>query len=180
MKYTRQTKLFRATDDKNIEVIYKTLSISELYFLDKIRNPLLKAEMAYDLGYISGNEPNFFAKHQIGLSIIHASSLEVNDDMLLGMTIDEFRSSTRNDNMMIIIMNILEIIPNTTIDYLFNLTYLDLLELGALCERMTNKKLFTIDTKSVLAKTEKVGDGKSFFQDDGKTLQDKMKEMKEF
>jgi Mor family transcriptional regulator len=76
-------------------------------------------------------------------------------------------------------MNILDIIPNTSIEYLFNLTYLDLFELGALCEKITNKKLFTIDSRSVLPKAEKT-DGKTFFPDDGKSLQEKMKEMREF
>jgi len=176
MKYTRHTKLYLAKDSKNVEIIFRTLTITELSVIDHIKDKVMKAEMAYELGYISGNEPNFFAKYQIGQDIISSSVFPVQNEMILSLTLDDLKSSLNDDFVINVVTSILGIIPNTSIEYLFNLTYLDLLELGLLCEKMTNKKLFNISTgaKSVLDKN------KPFFKDDGKTLQEKMKEMSDF
>jgi hypothetical protein len=54
----------------------------------------------------------------------------------------------------------------------------DLLELGVLCENVTNKKIFNVGMapKAKLKNTN----GKTFFEDDNKSIQEKMKEMGSF
>lgn len=180
MKLTKNTKLYSSTNGKTVNVTYRTLNVTELSIIERIKNPYLRSEMAYELGYISGNEPNFLAKHQIGLDIIESSNLEMNDETLLGLTIDDFRSSVKNDFVFNIITNIISVLPSTSIEYLLNLTYLDLLELGALCEKITNKKIFNV-SQSLTKTNEVVKDGKKFFDDnDGKSMQEKMKELSNF
>jgi len=178
MKFTRNTKLYKASDGKSVNVVYRTLTVTELKVLENVTNQFNKCELAYDIAYISGNEPNFFAKHQIGKDIIDASMVELNNDTLFELIIEDFRASTKNDLVISIILSIVELFPATSIEYLFNLTIKDLLELGVLCENVTNKKLFNVGN---VQKTKlKNNNGKAFFDDDGKSLQDKMKEMRDF
>ena len=180
MKFTRNTKLYTATDGQQVSVIYRTLTISELSVIEKIHNSFYRSEIAYDLAYISGNDPHFLAKYQIGQDIIQASTLEVNDETLLVLTVEDFRVSVKNDLAFNLIPSIINVLPGTTIEYLLNITYLDLIELGTLCEKMTNKKIF--NTTTALSKPiDNVKDGKLFFDDnDGRSLQEKMKDLSNF
>ena len=180
MKLTRNTKLYIANDGKQVSVVYRTLTISEIAVLEKIHNSVYKAETAYDIAYISGNEPNFLAKYQIGQDIIEASVLEINDETLFALTVDDFRDTVKNDLAFNLIPSIITVLPGTTIEYLLNLTYLDLIELGALCEKMSNKKIF--NTTTALSKpVDTKKDGKLFFDDnDGRSLQEKMKDLSNF
>jgi len=180
MKLTRNTKLYTASDGKQVSVIYRTLTVSEIAVIDKIKNSYYKAEIAYDLAYISGNEPNFLAKYQIGMDIIESSLLEINDETLFTLTVDDFRSSVKNDLAFNLIPSIINVLPGTSIEYLLNITYLDLIELGALCEKITNKKIFSTNN-SISKPSETKKDGKLFFDDnDGRSLQEKMKDLSNF
>jgi len=175
MNLTRNTKLCKATNEDGVEIIFRSLTITELKVLDNIVSQFHKAEIAFELGYISGGKPNFFLQQEIGRDIITASSLEINDETLFALTVDDMRASIDNDMIFNLIQHIISILPSTTIEYLLNLTYLDIIELAALCEKMSNKKIFT-NTQSASIKRE---DG--FLSDDsGKSLQDKMKEMEKF
>ena len=180
MKFTRNTKLYTATDGKQVSIVYRTLTITELSVIEKIHNSFYRSEIAYDLAYISGNEPHFLAKYQIGQDIIEASMLEVNDETLFGLTVDDFRISVKNDLAFNLIPSIISILPGTTVEYLLNITYLDLIELGALCEKMSNKKIFNT-TNTITKAQEQQKDGKLFFDDnDGRSLQEKMKDLSNF
>lgn len=178
MKITRNTKLYRASDGKAVEIVYRTLTITELKTIESIKNQFYKAEFAYELGYISGNEPNFLAKYQIGLDIIEASTFELNNETLFSLTIDDFRSSVKEDLAFNLISHVVNVFPGTSLEYLLNITYTDLMEIAAFCEKITNKKIFNMNSSSVLS--EKKQNGKVFFEDDGKTLQEKMKEISDF
>ena len=182
MTLTRNTKLYKSSDGKDVEIIYRTLNVTEISVLDNINHPYTKAETAYELGYISGNEPNFFSKHQIGLDIIKSSTIELNNATLLGLTVDDFRASVKDDQILTLSLAITNTM-NISFEYLQTLTYLDLIELGALCESITNKKIFTVgggSSSQPLSNKTVNDDGSQFFQDDGKSLQDKMKEMQDF
>jgi len=180
MKFTRNTKLYNSTDGKEVSIVYRTLTISEISVIDRIKNAYYRAEMAYELGYISGNEPHFLAKYQIGQDILEASSLEVNDETLFALTVDDFRASIKGDLAFNLIPSIINVLPGTTVEYLLNITYLDLIELGALCEKMANKKIFNT-TNTISKAHEQQKDGKLFFDDnDGRSLQEKMKDLSNF
>jgi len=180
MKLTRNTKLYTAKDGKQVSVVYRTLTISEISVIEKIKNPVHKAEIAYDIAYISGDEPNFLAKYQIGIDIIDASLLEINDETLFALTVDEFRDSVKQDLALSLIPSIIAVLPGTSIDFLLNSTYLDLIELAAFCEKISNKKIF--NTTTALSKPlETKKDGKLFFDDnDSRSLQEKMKDLSNF
>lgn len=178
MKFTRHTKLYKATDGKSVNVVYRTLTVVELKVLENIKTQFTKYEMAYDLGYISGNEPNFFAKFQIGKDILDSSMLEISDDNLFELIVEDFRQEIGSDLILSLITNIIDVFPNTSLEYLFNLTIKDLIELGVLCERVTNKKVFNVGNtpKARLQKNNE----QTFFDDDNKSLQEKMKELGSF
>jgi hypothetical protein len=180
MKLTRNTKLYKATDRKNSNVVYKTLTVTELAVIDRVKNPLLRAELAYDLGYISGDCSNFFSKYQIGMQIIQNSTTVVSDDVLFELTIDEMRNSVKSDFVLSILTQIVSTFPGTSIEYLFSLNTTDLIELGALCEVVTNKKIFNVGNKPKPQNTVADSNGNNFFSNDGKSLQEQMKELNGF
>jgi len=178
MNLTRQTKLYKSTfDDK--EVIYRTLNITEINVINNISNTYYKYDVAYDLAVINkDDEINYLIKQQIGKDIIESSALSLSDDMILSLTVDGFRESVKNDFTLTLIPQIMNVL-NVNLEYLLSLTIDDLIELTALCEIMTNKKIF----KDIDMPKEDVAiknDNPQFFPEDGKSLQDKMKELEGF
>ncbi len=176
MKITRQTKLYKSQTDTDVFVTFRTLNISELKVIDSIKSQFHKAEIAFELGYISGDNPNYLIKEQIGRDIIEASSIAMDDEVLFELIVEDFRTAVNNDMMFDLCARILEAIPSTTIEYLMSCTFNDLIELVAFVEKLTNKKIFKFEKKQDI----NIKDEKAFFQEDGKTLQDKMKEMDKF
>jgi len=79
------------------------------------------------------------------------------------------------------------------LEYLLSMTPNDIIELGCLAELRTNKHIFDIKTASKtrdkkgpqqptpdMPDLEKGDDGKMYFKEDGKSLQDKIKENVKF
>ena len=178
MKLTRNTKLYKSSDGTNVEITFRTLNVTELSVIESINSQYHKKDTAYNLGYISGDEPNFFVKQQIGQDIIEASTLELQDETLLELTIDDFRNSVKNDFIFGLIQSIVAVIPSTSIEYLLSLTLKDLIELTVLCENLTNKKIFSGPSTS--SNSVQIKDDHAFFEDDGKSLQEKMKDLGNF
>jgi len=179
MKLTRNTKLCKSTGGENIEVIFRSLTITEMHVIDKINSSFHKAEIAFELGYISGGKPNFLVQQEIGRDVIMISTVEMNNETLFSLTVDEYRSSIDNDMMLTLIQHVLNILPGTSIEYLFSLTHLDIIELAAMCEKISNKKIFNNGQSQSQSHEIKQEEG-FFAEDDGKSLQDKMKEMEKF
>jgi len=185
MNLTRNTKLFRAYSESGKTAIYKTLSISELSVIEKIESIYHKNEFAYQIGKVSGDDMNFFEEQQIGKQIINSSLILFENQNLFELTIDEFRETLDNDAVFTLISNIIGIMPNVSIEYLLSLTYEDIIELTVFCEKISNKVIFnttasTAPTQRLNPTPEIVEEGKTFFQDDGKSLQEKMKESEKF
>ena len=176
--FTRNTKLYTAKYNDEI-VVYKTLTLLQLKIIDNVNNQLSKAEIAFDLAYVSGPIPDFLIKEQIGKDAIEISSLVMSNPQLLELTVEDVRVSIKSDLIFDMMITILNIIPNTTIEYLFNLTFNDLIELTVLAENQTNKKLFKFDNKVKQEETQ-IGDPSFFNEDAGNSMQDKMKELGDF
>jgi len=174
MNLTRNTKLCKATDGADMEILFRSLTITELHVIEKLNSQFHKAEIAFELGYISGGKPNYLVQQEIGRDIIAASSVEINNETLFSLTVDEFRASIEDDMTLTLIQHIMNILPGTSIEYLLSLTHLDIIELAAMCEKISNKKIFNNAPKTEIQQE------KGFFEDDGKSLQDKMKEMDKF
>lgn len=182
MNITRNTKIYKATSEKGNEVLFRTLSVTELTLVDRIESIFHKNEMAYEIAAIEKNRNlNYFEIQQIGKDVINASMMLMGNDDLFELTIDELRASVKTDPILTIISNIIGVIPNVSLEYLLTLTYEDLLELGVFCEELTNKKIFKQKTATTRPTQDvEIKENKSFFKEDGKSLQDKMKELGDF
>ena len=182
MNITRNTKLFKASSDAGNEVIFRTLNVNELALLDSIKSVYHKHEMAYKIAVEKPNDNmNFFEVQQVGRDIVSASMLTLSNPDMLELTVDEFRGGIEDDPILTLITHIIGTLPNTSIEYLLNQTYEDLIELAVLCEKISNKKIFNSGSLKTQPKQDiEIKEDKSFFKDDGKSLQDKMKEMADF
>jgi len=174
MNLTRQMKFYRSTA-KNTEVIWKTLSITQLKIIDSIKSPYMKAEMAFEFGKVSGDTPNFLILEQIGLEILNISSIYTTNEQLMEFKVDELRKDIGKDMVIDIIQIIMGAMPSVSFEYLTTLTYNDLLELGVIVERITQKQVFNFDEEEATS-LDIQGEHNYFKEDAGKSLQDKMKE----
>lgn len=170
---TRNTKLYKV-DGFGEELVYRTLTVEELVFLDGISNEYHKYENAVKLALVEGNiyELKFTVISEIGRDIIRNSRSVMVNDELFKVTVQEFRMKSKEDPCMNMILSILNIVPGMTYEFLINQTYTDLIELMCLAERISNKKLMNISN------TTQQPEGPAYLPDDdsGKSLQDKIKE----
>ena len=184
MNLTRNTKLFRAHSESGKTAIYRTLNVSELSVIEKIESIYHKNEFAYQLAKISGDDMNFFEEQQVGKQIINSSLVLFDNQNLFELTIDEFRETLDSDAIFTLISNIIGILPSISVEYLLSLTYEDIIELTVFCEKISNKIIFNTNTQQrtqhLNPTPEVINDGKTFFEDDGKSLQEKMKESEKF
>jgi len=179
MNLTRNTKMYKSSNSEgNVDVMCRSLTLLELNVIGKMTSHFHKCEFAFQLAYISGTKPNFFAQQQIGNDVIVDSNIEFNNMELFELTVEEMRHAVKDDNTLNLIHHISNSFPGTSLEYLLNLTFLDLIELGALCENITNKKIFTTTNSS--ANNIKINEGTKTFEEDGKSLQEKMKDLAKF
>ena len=179
MQFTKKTKLYESKAE-NVRVIFRTLTVTEISVINSIKSDFHKKETAFQLGYVSGEIPNFSIQQQIGADIMEASTLEISNTDYFELTVDQLREEVNTDNTYDLISTILSVMPQTSIEYLVNLTYVDLMELVVLCEKMTNKKIFTVGKKTQNDSGVQIKDEHTFFEEDGMSLQEKMKEQKGF
>lgn len=141
---TRNTKLYKAKIDGTQIVLFRTLTVRELSFINGIKNPGIKNEMAAKIAITEGYSENihFTALNQIGIDVINKSTDCIHDQELLSITVDSLRMIVQDDMALNLIKNIMAVIPNITFEYLMEQTYEDLLELLCLCELITGKKMF--------------------------------------
>lgn len=207
---TRNTKLFKITLDNGKEIQYRTLNITELQYISTIVNQAHQNETAARLAIVKGDieYANFTVIHQIGKHVLDNSWFVVTDNEMFTLTIEDFRVKVENDTGLNMILEIMKVIPTTSFEYLSSLTFTDLIELMCICEKITKKKLFNINTiqqnkpiqdikpkpmlktnskpmdnelLNILDQEKTVSkDGHSYFAEDGKSMQQRMKEDKKF
>ena len=179
MNLTRNTKLYKATSENGNEVIYRNLTVNELKSLDNIISVFYKNKLAFDIASIDVTvELNYFEIQQIGKDIINNSLRLFSNPSLFELTIDEFRATIDDDPILSLIATIINVLPNTSIQFLLTQTYDDLIELGVLCEKLSNKKIFNVNNSASKSNGPlEIKNNRIYFKEDGKSLQDKMKEM---
>jgi len=168
---TRNTKLYKVTI-KGKDVYYKTLTIKELSIIDNINREFYKNEVAAKFALVDDVELDFPMLQQIGKDAIEKSNIVLYDEELYKITVENFRKAVNDDQFMIIIMKVLQVMPNLSIEYLFNQTTSDLIEIGCICEQLSNKRFFNF---SYNTSTDDV-EGHTYFQESGKTLKEKIEE----
>lgn len=177
---TRNTKLYRSKiKDKNgkeIEIIYRDLTVNELSFINNIKSEDKKREYACKFALEGNYNLQWPAIIQVGEIIILKSRSVSEDRDLFELTVKDFRESIPQDSVLSLIGHICRVFPGTSVTDLLNLTYKDLIELVCLCEIATNKKIF--DVQSIIGNVKR--NGKTEFPDDGKSLKEKMDELKKF
>lgn len=179
---TRNTKLYKSTvfnqNGDKVDVIYRDLNVEETTYIINLKNESKKREEAYKLAVDGEYHLSWPTILQIGETIILKSKNITEDDELFNLTVQDYRESVNNDSTFNLISQISRVFSGTSITDLLKLTYRDLIELVCLCEVMTNKKLFNVDGR--IGKQNNPKNKQTEFPDDGKTLQEKMKELKKF
>tara|TARA_Y100000310_G_C20646608_1_gene797003 strand:+ start:466 stop:1128 length:663 start_codon:yes stop_codon:yes gene_type:complete len=148
---TRNTKLYKFTlqiDHEDTEVQYRTLTIKELEFLDKIINKVHKHEHACKMALldIDIRDLNFTVIHQLGAQIIDKSASVMVDPQLFQLTVENFQATVPKDTVLNMLADIMKSMPNPpSYEFLINQTFTDLIELICFCEVLTGKKMFKFD-----------------------------------
>jgi NAD-dependent SIR2 family protein deacetylase len=168
---TRNTKLYKVKINGK-DVYYRTLTIKELSIINNITKEFYKNEIAAKFALIDDVQLDFPMLQQIGKDTIEKSNIVLYDEELYKITVENFRRSINDDQFMVIVMKILQVMPNLSIEYLFNQTTQDIIEIGCICEQLSNKRFFNF---SYTTKTDDIG-GHKYFQESGKTLKEKIKE----
>ena len=179
---TRNTELRKFVVDGK-EVIYRTLTINEIKFLNNIESDIHRYENAYRLAIYECNfETSYQQKYSIGKDIIHNSQVIAFDQNTMDMAISQFRTHLNNDHSFALMLRILENLPNISILELLNLTYKDIVELTVMAELVSGKQFLSVggkdnpvDDAPVPEGYERI-DGKLYFKEDGKSLQEKIQE----
>lgn len=167
---TRNTKLYKSKVNGQT-IIYRTLSVKELSFLEEIENPGERNAMAAKIAITDGysTDIHYTAMNQIGQSALERSTMPLAEE-IFDVTVDTFRIKVQNDTALGLIKKIMEVIPNISIEFLLNQTLTDLIELICLCERMTGKKIFKTGGFSQQTNTIKEGLMQQGYEDEGKTV----------
>lgn len=182
---TRNTRFYRAIfdDHPEYEILFRSLTVSEVAVINRISNNGYKAEVAYDIAVTKSNipDPNYLIKKTVGEQIVEQTLRVTNDEELFMVTVQTFRESVQDD----FILNIIKFIGssmNVSIDYLMNCTTEDLIELATMCETINNKRFFDFpgnkkqQPKTLNNRTENIN-GKSYIPEtETISLAEKMKQ----
>ena len=166
---TRNTKIYKITVNKK-DIYYRTLNVSEITMLNGINKPFYRFEMAAKLSLMNDESLDYPILQSIGKDVIERSSLTICDKDLYEITVENFRKSIETDEFITIIVKILQHLPNVSIEFLLNQTINDLIEYGCICEKLSNKRFFNFTNTSKIDEQN----GHKYFQDDGKSLKEKM------
>ncbi len=174
---TRNTRLYKIIY-KDKEIIYRTLTILELEYIDNISNNAHKNEEAAKCSLVDNHSLPFQILQQIGQDVLIKSQRIINDAELLDLTIKNKRNLVKNDTVLGLIRTVLEVMPSLSMEYLLNLTYTDLIETVCMCEILSNKVILkTIGPKEDTT----IKNGHKYFgEEDNKTLADKIKDNEKF
>jgi len=168
---TRNTKTYK-TKIKDQEIHYRTLNVTELHVINNMNNDFYKNETAAKISLLDEYDIEYAALQSIGKDVLLRSQIILYDSDLYKLTVDNFRNAIKQDETMILITKILQGIPGVSIEFLYSQTFTDLLELGCICEHLTNKSFFKFSQTMEIEQKN----GTTFFKDDGKSLQEKIRE----
>jgi hypothetical protein len=179
---TKNTKLYKTKfkeNNKQVELYFRDLTILELEFFKNIKNLTIRYEMAGKTS-VYNMDPNkvpFPTLLIIGEQAINNSTKEIDDITLLEIFINEKREEIKQNYLFIGIKNVLEAFPGQSITDLMKLTPRDLFELICLAETIVKRPLFKFGNfkKQGMSLIDS-----SKLADDGKSLQEKMNELKSF
>lgn len=177
---TKNTKLHRIKHDKT-EIIFRTLTINEVCFLNNIKDEVTRQEYAAKLAITEPTDTSIIPWAiyiQVGLRAYQLSTKSIADKDIFEVTVKEYRQRIEEDTVspMPLIGEILKVFPGQSITDLMNMTYEDLIEIAALCETMTGKQILNVGRPVSKRKGVKLVDPRSL-PDDGKSLQRKMDEL---
>ena len=176
---TRNTELRKFIIDEK-EIIYRTLTINEIKFLNSIDSEIHRYENAYRLAiYEKQFDPSDQQKFSIGKDIIFNSQVIAMDQKTMDLAISQFRNDLNHDHSFTLMIEILKALPNISMLDLLQLTYKDIVELTVMAEMISGKKFLSVGGKGnegpIPEGYERV-DGKLYFKEDGKSLQEKIDE----
>jgi len=180
---TRNTRLFRIKFSTGA-VTARSLTVEEVAYLDRLANYAKKCELAATMSIMDSTINNYRLEiFKIGEAVLENSVSIIHDPELFELTVQEFRNKVNNDTVSKMMLELMSKVPGTTFDFLLSRTHEDLMELMCMCEVITGKKSFNFSKSDNNTakfpenfKTITRDDGRTYFEDDGKSIQEKMKE----
>lgn len=174
---TRNTSFYKikaTINKKPKDIYYHDLTAAELYALNKIKNDIIRYELAAALSIdnIDVEELTFPIKVQIGEDVIRRSSRPATDGTYLDILITDARETVKTDPTIAWISHITKYFPGTSIVDLFNLTIKDLIELCVLAEEMSGEKIFGGSKKKGMSLVNPMD-----LPDGGKALREQIKNL---
>lgn len=177
---TKNTKLRKITYNDQ-KIVYKDLTALEIATIDNIKNESIKYETAAKLSIVEPTDTidiPIGILIQIGRNSYKNSVVPLGDQELFEITVAEFRERLRDEGSspVPLIAEILKVLPGQSFTDLMKLTYLDLLELVCVCERIKGEQILTVKKGLPNKKGFKLVNTKDL-PDDGKSLQQKMADL---
>jgi len=197
---TRKSKLLKVQyEDKDI--YFRTLSIIELKCIDNVKNFAAKYELGAKFALSDGNDYIYLPWQM--LQVIGKTSIERSQDVssskeVFDVTLRESIEGVKQDLFYSLILKILAKCPGMfSYTELLNQTMDDIIEISAGIEVVTGQKIIEFENgkakkgmrlnptaAEALSNTNtsitKGSDGKTYFQDDGVSLMEKIKENQKF
>lgn len=180
---TKNTKLHKIKHAGKA-IIYRDLVAEEVCFLHNIKNETIRFEFAAKLAIqepTDTKEIPWPILLQIGSNTLNNSSRVLRSKDLFEITVKEFRQNLEREDLgpMPLIGEILKALPGQSITDLLKLTYVDLIEIACLCEKIRGIQILNVGKVFGKKKGVKLVDPKSL-PDDGKSLRRKMEELNAF
>lgn len=180
---TRNTKLYKTSFTKKgekIQVHFRDLTVLELSFFDNIKNDAVRLDMIArtSIQNMSPDDVPWPTRLNIGEQAYNQSVKEIQDLKLLEICVSEFRDDVSKDYVLKAIAHIVEAFPGQSVTDLLKLTAKDLIELMCLSEKILNKQFFDFGNTPKKKGMSLVNS--SEFEDDGKSLQEKMDQLNGF
>jgi hypothetical protein len=157
---TRNTKLYKATiqfNNKDTVIEFRTLTVSELGFLNGINSIIRKNEIAGRLAFTYPDiDLPWGTLCTIGERAISRSMYLLEDDDILEVTIKDIRQKLETDPIMGFIIAILRKMPSLSLSELLEMTPTDIIELACVVENITGTSIFAAKFSSVKRKGRKL------------------------
>jgi len=177
---TKNTTFYRIKN-KDKEIIYKDLSVLDLSYLENIKSDVMRNELAAKASIVSPTnleEIPWPILQQIGRNVIENSVKYISDKQLFEILVKEYRDSlTEGGSPLSMIRYIMLAFPGQSVTELLKLTWKDLVELVCLSEEVLGKKIFNVGGSAPTPKKGSRLANFKYFDEDGKSLQDKMSEL---
>jgi len=172
---TRKTRIYKVTIAKKT-IRYRTLTIEELGIINNLKKAINKVELAAELGAIDDiKDISWTDKLILGNRVISRSN-RFDTEIAMELQIKKARDELLKDTWLILIIEICKRLPTISLTDLIKMTPEDIISVAVMVESITGQTI--LGQKKQMKKKLPTSRITNTFDDNGKTLAQKLAELK--